>query len=154
MRFWGALKDPFKAAAVCGRFRRSLVAAVVVGSSSSRLSISSIGPQWLYRRCQRAPAGCLMLLSASSWWRRPDGEPLAEVLQRLKAASVATNRQVARQLGIGASAAITCVKPSGTVSQLVDAASGIHARHAPFFVRTVRGDNKVRARRQRGSILN
>ena len=39
-------------------------------------------------------------------------------------------------------AAITCVKPSGTVSQLVDAASGIHARHSPYYVRTVRGDNK------------
>ena len=38
--------------------------------------------------------------------------------------------------------AITCVKPSGTVSQLTDSASGIHARHNPFYIRTVRGDNK------------
>ena len=37
---------------------------------------------------------------------------------------------------------ITCVKPSGTVSQLVDAASGIHARHNPYYIRTVRGDKK------------
>jgi ribonucleoside-diphosphate reductase alpha chain len=45
-------------------------------------------------------------------------------------------------LGIPQSAAITCVKPSGTVSQLVDAASGIHARHSKYYIRTVRGDNK------------
>jgi len=45
-------------------------------------------------------------------------------------------------LGINQSTAITCVKPSGTVSQLVDAASGIHARHNPYYIRTVRGDNK------------
>jgi len=45
-------------------------------------------------------------------------------------------------LDIPQSAAITCVKPSGTVSQLVDSASGIHARHSPYYIRTVRGDNK------------
>jgi len=45
-------------------------------------------------------------------------------------------------LGIPVSAAITCVKPSGTVSQLVDSASGIHARHNPYYIRTVRADNK------------
>ena len=45
-------------------------------------------------------------------------------------------------IGIPQSAAITCVKPSGTVSQLVDAASGIHARHNDYYIRTVRGDNK------------
>eukprot|EP00959_Pyramimonas_sp_CCMP1952_P266583 5573379-Pyramimonas_sp.AAC.1 len=55
----------------------------------------------------------------------------------LQARAVATNADMAAALGVRASAAITCVKPSGTVSQLVDAASGIHARHAPLFVRTV-----------------
>jgi ribonucleoside-diphosphate reductase alpha chain len=49
---------------------------------------------------------------------------------------------MAWELGIEQSAAITCVKPSGTVSQLVDSASGIHARHNPYYIRTVRGDNK------------
>jgi len=73
-----------------------------------------------------------------------DGQALPDVLTRLKGVAIATNRQLASELGIQASAAITCVKPSGTVSQLVDAASGIHARHAPHFIRTVRGDNKVR----------
>ena len=50
---------------------------------------------------------------------------------------------MAKDLGIPQSTAITCVKPSGTVSQLVDSASGIHARHNDYYVRTVRGDNKA-----------
>ena len=65
-----------------------------------------------------------------------------ETLQELRNMAVKTNKKLAEKLGIKQSAAVTCVKPSGTVSQLVDAASGIHARHNPFYVRTVRGDNK------------
>ena len=56
--------------------------------------------------------------------------------------SVDTNAEWAGRLGIPASTAITCVKPSGTVSQLVDSASGIHTRHSDYYIRTVRGDNK------------
>ena len=67
---------------------------------------------------------------------------LAGVLEDLKKQAVYTNKAVAKQLGIPVSAAITCVKPSGTVSQLVDSASGIHARHSPYYIRTVRADNK------------
>lgn len=67
---------------------------------------------------------------------------LAELLEHLQAVAVATNKEWAEKLGIPVSAAITCVKPSGTVSQLVDAASGIHARHSEYYIRTVRGDNK------------
>ena len=67
---------------------------------------------------------------------------LESTLQRLKEVAVATNAEWAERLGIPVSAAITCVKPSGTVSQLVDSASGIHARHSPYYIRTVRGDNK------------
>ena len=65
-----------------------------------------------------------------------------ETLQELRNMAVKTNKKLAEKLGIKQSAAVTCVKPSGTVSQLVDAASGIHARHNPYYVRTVRGDNK------------
>ena len=67
---------------------------------------------------------------------------LEKTLAHLKQVAVDTNAEWADKLGIPASAAITCVKPSGTVSQLVDAASGIHARHSPYYIRTVRGDNK------------
>ena len=67
---------------------------------------------------------------------------LEELLQELRDVAYETNKEWSEKLGIPQSAAITCVKPSGTVSQLVDSASGIHARHNPFYIRTVRADNK------------
>jgi len=67
---------------------------------------------------------------------------LDKTLERLKDVAVSTNNEWSERLGIPVAAAITCVKPSGTVSQLVDSASGIHARHSPYYIRTVRGDNK------------
>jgi ribonucleoside-diphosphate reductase alpha chain len=67
---------------------------------------------------------------------------LSILLQKLKKVAIDTNREWAKKLNINASAAITCVKPSGTVSQLTDTASGIHARHNPYYVRTVRADKK------------
>ena len=67
---------------------------------------------------------------------------LDKTLQHLKEVAVETNKEWADKLGIPVSTAITCVKPSGTVSQVVDSASGIHARHSPYYIRTVRGDNK------------
>jgi ribonucleoside-diphosphate reductase alpha chain len=72
--------------------------------------------------------------------RRNNG--ISETLESLRQVAVETNRTVADNLGINPSTAITCVKPSGTVSQLVDSASGIHARHSQYYIRTVRGDNK------------
>ena len=67
---------------------------------------------------------------------------LDELLEELRDVAYETNCEWADKLGVPRSAAITCVKPSGTVSQLVDSASGIHARHNPFYIRTVRADNK------------
>ena len=67
---------------------------------------------------------------------------LEELLDALREEAVKTNKEFAQKIGINQSVAITCVKPSGTVSQLVDAASGIHARHNPYYIRTVRGDKK------------
>jgi len=67
---------------------------------------------------------------------------LPAVLKDLKAMAVQTNKEFAEKLGINQSVAVTCVKPSGTVSQLTDSASGIHARHNPYYIRTVRGDKK------------
>ena len=67
---------------------------------------------------------------------------LSSTLEHLKNVAITTNAHWAERLGIPVAAAISCVKPSGTVSQLVDSASGIHARHSPYYIRTVRGDNK------------
>ena len=64
------------------------------------------------------------------------------MLENLREEAVKTNKTWSAKLGIPTSAAITCVKPSGTVSQLVDSASGIHARHSPYYIRTVRADKK------------
>jgi len=74
--------------------------------------------------------------------KEPKEFPLSGTLNYLKNIAIETNKKVSKQIGIQPSAAITCVKPSGTVSQLVDAASGIHTRHSPFYIRTVRGDKK------------
>ena len=67
---------------------------------------------------------------------------LEKTLEHLREVAVSVNAEWSARLGIPASTAITCVKPSGTVSQLVDSASGIHARHSPYYIRTVRGDVK------------
>ena len=67
---------------------------------------------------------------------------LSRDLESLRQHAVHVNSVWSKRLGIEQSTAVTCCKPSGTVSQLVDSASGIHARHAPYYIRTVRGDNK------------
>ena len=64
------------------------------------------------------------------------------LLEKLKNVAIDTNKIWSKKLDIPQSVAITCVKPSGTVSQLVNSASGIHARHNPYYIRTVRGDKK------------
>lgn len=65
-----------------------------------------------------------------------------ENLNELREIVIGTNRTWSEKLGINPSVATTCVKPSGTVSQLVDSASGLHTRHSPYYLRTVRSDNK------------
>jgi ribonucleoside-triphosphate reductase len=71
-----------------------------------------------------------------------DLEKAAEWLPQLREHARKVNDEYSEKFGIAKSAAITCVKPSGTVSQLVDSASGIHPRHAKFYIRRVRGDSK------------
>ena len=65
-----------------------------------------------------------------------------DILTELRQYAVLVNDEWAKRLGINPATAITCVKPSGTVSQLVNSASGLHPRHSPFYLRTVRADNK------------
>ena len=69
-----------------------------------------------------------------------ENEDLDLLLEDLRDVAIKTNKEWAERLGIPQSAAITCVKPSGTVSQLVDSASGIHGRYAPYYIRRVRAD--------------
>ena len=72
----------------------------------------------------------------------PDDPNLPKLLEELKNAAVCTNAEFADALGIVRSAAITCIKPEGTVSQLTGTASGIHPQHSKFYIRQVRSDNK------------
>jgi len=72
----------------------------------------------------------------------PGKIPLENMLQELRDHARSVNEHWAASLGIPASAAITCVKPSGTVSQLCDTASGIHPRYSAYYVRTIRQDKK------------
>jgi ribonucleoside-diphosphate reductase alpha chain len=67
---------------------------------------------------------------------------LKQALTALKFKAIATNAEIAAAIGIEASTAITCVKPSGTVSQRAGVPSGMHTEHDNFYIRTVRGDNK------------
>lgn len=71
-----------------------------------------------------------------------EGTGLPLILEHLKQVAIDTNKEWAERLGIEQSVAITCVKPSGTVSNLVDSASGIHPRFSQYYIRRVRGDKK------------
>lgn len=89
----------------------------------------------------------VMLNNTHTHWfeEHPSGKrywDLEEILEHLRSVVIETNKEWAAKLGIPQSVATTCVKPSGTVSQLTDSASGIHARHSEYYIRTVRGDNK------------
>ena len=68
--------------------------------------------------------------------------PDPKFLEELRDEANKVNKKYSKILGIEESKSITCVKPSGTVSQLVDSASGIHSRHSPYYIRTVRMDKK------------
>jgi len=72
----------------------------------------------------------------------PNNDDLATWLEEMRDVSIETNKEWANKLGVNVSAAITCVKPSGTVSQLVDSASGIHPRFSKHYIRRVRSDKK------------
>ena len=71
-----------------------------------------------------------------------DNKLLSYALVDMKQVAIDTNKEWAEKIGINAAAAITCIKPSGTVSQLTDSASGIHPRHNEYYIRTVRADRK------------
>ena len=80
----------------------------------------------------------LLGVSITGQWDNPALVHDGKVLRELRDEAVATNKVYAKRFGINQSTAVTCVKPSGTVSQLVDAASGMHPRHAPFYIRRIR----------------
>ena len=119
--------------------------ATIIGTLQSTLTnFRYISSEWRKNCEEERLLGVSLTGIMDSKLTNGDGkqEDLENLLKELRQVAVNTNKKIAKELGINQSAAITCVKPSGTVSQLVDAASGIHSRHSQYYIRTVRADNK------------
>ena len=117
--------------------------ATILGTfQSSLVNFKYISKQWKKNCEEERLLGVSMTGIMDNKYTNGKLGNLPDLLEELKEEAVKVNAEMAKKLGINQSVAITCVKPSGTVSQLVDAASGIHARHNPFYIRTVRGDKK------------
>jgi ribonucleoside-diphosphate reductase alpha chain len=119
--------------------KRKVRLATILGTFQSTLTdFKYLRPIWKENTEAERLLGVSLTGILDSPWLRHD----PEFLEEMKQYAVEVNKEFARSLGINPSAAITCVKPSGTVSQLVDSASGIHPRWSEFYIRTVRGDIK------------
>ena len=117
--------------------------ATIIGTLQSTLvNFKYLSKQWKANCEEERLLGVSLTGIMDSPLTSPKNKNLPELLTKLKDKAVAVNKKYANAIGVPVSAAITCVKPSGTVSQLTDAASGIHARHNPYYIRTVRGDKK------------
>jgi len=114
--------------------------ATIMGTIQASLThFPNLRKEWKDNTEEEALLGLSLTGIMDSKWLR---ECRVEELEWLKEYAIGVNAMWARILGIKPSAAITCVKPSGTVSQLVNSASGIHTRFAKFYMRSVRADNK------------
>ena len=117
--------------------------ATILGTFQSTLTnFKYVSKDWKKNCVEERLLGVSLTGIMDNKWTAGKLPGLDVLLKNLKQISVDTNKEWSKKLKINQSAAITCVKPSGTVSQLVDSASGIHARHNPFYIRTVRGDKK------------
>ena len=117
--------------------------ATILGTFQSTLTnFKYVSKDWKKNCVEERLLGVSLTGIMDNKWTAGKLNGLDVLLKNLKQMSVDTNKEWSKKLKINQSAAITCVKPSGTVSQLVDSASGIHARHNPFYIRTVRGDKK------------
>ena len=117
--------------------------ATILGTFQSTLTnFKYISKHWNVNCAEERLLGVSLTGIMDSPLTNPKNKDLPSLLEELKQKAVDVNEKYAKDIGIPQSAAITCVKPSGTVSQLTDSASGIHARHNPYYIRTVRGDKK------------
>lgn len=113
---------------------RKMRLATLLGTYQASLTdFPYIGPEW-QANCE---AERLLGVSITGLWDSPVARQ-PQHLQVLRQQAIAANQEYAARLGIQAATAITCVKPSGTVSQLVDSASGMHPRYAPYYLRRIR----------------
>jgi ribonucleoside-diphosphate reductase alpha chain len=129
---------------VADLLRKARLAAILGTIQSTYVNFRYVRPVWRRNAEEERLLGVSMTgIYDSPITNGSEGpEQLAGVLELVKAKVNETNAEWADALGINRSAATTCVKPSGTVSQLVNSASGIHPRHSSYYIRSVRGDNK------------
>ncbi|MFN3638316.1 MAG: ribonucleoside-triphosphate reductase, partial [Chloroherpetonaceae bacterium] len=113
---------------------RKIRLATILGTYQSTLTnFPYLSPEWK-KNCEEER---LLGVSITGQWDSPAVRN-PETLRALKAEAIKVNEEYAKRFGINASTCVTCVKPSGTVSQLVDASSGMHPRHAPYYIRRIR----------------
>ncbi len=113
--------------------KKARLAAILGTYQSTLTDFKYLSPEWK-KNCDEER---LLGVSITGQWDSPAVRNAA-TLRKLKEMAIETNKAYAKKMGINQSASVTCVKPSGTVSQLVDAASGLHARHAQYYIRRVR----------------
>ncbi len=114
---------------------RKMRLATILGTYQSTLTnFKYLSKEWK-KNCEDER---LLGVSITGQWDNAELAHDAKLLRDLRDEAIAVNKMYAKKFGINASTSITAVKPSGTVSQLVDASSGMHPRHAPFYIRRVR----------------
>ena len=113
--------------------RKARLATIIGTYQSTLTNFAYLSKAWK-ENCDRER---LLGVSITGQWDCPAVRN-ADMLLKLKKESVKVNAEYAKRFGINASTCITCVKPSGTVSQTVDCSSGMHTRHAPYYIRRVR----------------
>ncbi len=113
--------------------KKARLAAILGTYQSTLTNFKYLSPEWK-KNCDEER---LLGVSITGQWDSPAVRN-APTLRKLKEMAVETNKVYAKKFGINQSASVTCVKPSGTVSQLVDAASGLHPRHAQYYIRRIR----------------
>ena len=122
---------------------RKVTLATILGTFQASLTnFPYLSSEWKNNCEEEALLGVSLTGILDNKLMRDQGPELERLLASLRATAIETNKKYAKLLKINPAAAITCVKPSGTVSQLVDAASGIHPRHNSYYIRTVRADTK------------
>lgn len=123
--------------------KRKVKLATILGTFQSTLvNFKYLSKKWQENCAEERLLGVSLTGIMDNIFTNGSNGGLEGLLEEMRDEAVKTNKTWAAKLGIPVSAAITCVKPSGTVSALVDSASGIHARHAPYYIRTVRADKK------------
>jgi len=124
------LQEKMRLATILGTFQASLT------------NLRKLRAKWVHNTEEEALLGVSLTGIMDNEMMNNPTDALAELLSSLKLIAVQTNKMWAKKLGINQATATTAIKPSGTVSQLVDSASGIHTRHSNYYLRRVRADAK------------